>query len=70
MGAAEKGGGSVALQWENGRTVLRIVPLSAVAAKTRHMPREFIDGHRNVSRAFIDYCLPLVGGLPVMERLP
>ncbi|MFT5423171.1 MAG: 6-phosphofructokinase [Phycisphaerales bacterium] len=45
------------------------VDLSAVAAKTRHMPAEFIDGHNNVSSAFLDYCRPLVGELPLYERL-
>jgi 6-phosphofructokinase len=45
------------------------VELSAVAGKTRHMPPEFISGHNNVSRAYIEYCQPLVGELPVFERL-
>lgn len=45
------------------------VDLSAVAAKTRHMPSEFIEGHNNVSQAFMDYCRPLVGVLPLYERL-
>ncbi|MGD9790209.1 MAG: diphosphate--fructose-6-phosphate 1-phosphotransferase [Phycisphaerales bacterium] len=45
------------------------VELSAVAAKTRHLPKEFINGHNNVSRKFIEYCLPLVGPLPGFERL-
>ena len=45
------------------------VDLSAVAAKTRHMPPEFIDGHNNVSQAFHDYCRPLVGDLPIFDRL-
>lgn len=45
------------------------VDLSAVAAKTRVMPPEFIAGHNNVSRAFLDYCHPLVGELPGFERL-
>jgi 6-phosphofructokinase len=45
------------------------VELSAIAAKTRHMPAEFLSGHNNVSRAFIEYCLPLVGDLPGFERL-
>ena len=45
------------------------VELSAIAAKTRHMPERFIEGHNNVSRAFIDYCRPLVGELPLYERL-
>lgn len=47
----------------------RRLDLSAVAAKTRHMPPEFLDGHCNVSRAFIDYCRPLIGTLPIYERL-
>jgi hypothetical protein len=33
------------------------------------MPAEFLDGHNNVSRAFLDYCRPLVGELPMYERL-
>lgn len=45
------------------------VDLSQVAAKTRHMPAEFIDGHNNVSQAFLDYARPLVGDLPRFERL-
>jgi 6-phosphofructokinase len=45
------------------------VELSAVAAKTRHMPKEFIQGHNNVSRQFIEYALPLVGSLPSFERM-
>ncbi|MEK6702508.1 MAG: 6-phosphofructokinase [Planctomycetota bacterium] len=47
----------------------RKVDLSAVAAKTRHMPAEFIRGTSDVSTKFIEYCLPLVGELPVFERL-
>ncbi len=45
------------------------VELSAIAAKTRHMPPEFIQGHNNVSKKFVEYCLPLVGDLPGFERL-
>lgn len=45
------------------------VELSQIAAKTRHMPPEFLSGHNNVSRKFIEYCLPLVGELPGFERL-
>ena len=47
----------------------RRVELSAIAAKTRHMPAEFIAGHNNVTRKFIEYALPLVGPLPGFERL-
>ncbi|MFA6044057.1 MAG: diphosphate--fructose-6-phosphate 1-phosphotransferase [Phycisphaerales bacterium] len=45
------------------------VDLHAIAAKTRHMPKEFLSGHNNVSKRFIEYCLPLVGDLPGFERL-
>jgi 6-phosphofructokinase 1 len=45
------------------------VNLEQVAAKTRHMPAEFLAGHNNVSRKFVEYCLPLVGDLPGFERL-
>ena len=43
--------------------------LSAVARRTRHLPVEFISGSNDVSSAFDDYCRPLVGDLPKMERL-
>lgn len=45
------------------------VELRAVAAHTRRMPPEFIRGHNDIARAFIEYCLPLVGELPGFERL-
>ncbi len=41
--AAAQGGGSVALQYDGEKTVMKIVPLSAVAAKTRHMPEDYLD---------------------------
>jgi 6-phosphofructokinase 1 len=44
------------------------VDLEDVAAKTRHMPPEFLEGHCDVSQAFIDYATPLVGELPTFER--
>ncbi len=43
--------------------------LSAVARRTRHVPQEFISGTNDVSPAFHDYCRPLVGELPRLERL-
>jgi 6-phosphofructokinase 1 len=39
---AGEGGGSVALQYDGAATVLRKVPLGAVAGKTRHMPADFL----------------------------
>ncbi len=44
------------------------VDLTEVAAKTRHLPSEYMDGTSNVSEAFMDYCRPLVGELPRLER--
>ena len=43
--AAARGGGSVALQFDGQKTVLKIVPLSSVAAKTRHMPDDYLDAN-------------------------
>ncbi|CAG0979853.1 ATP-dependent phosphofructokinase / diphosphate-dependent phosphofructokinase [Phycisphaerales bacterium] len=57
---------------DNGQPYLstfRRVELREVAAKTRRMPDEFLAGHNNVSRAFVEYALPLVGELPGFERL-
>ena len=42
--------------------------LSAVARRTRHVPADFIAGSNDVSAAFHDYCQPLVGDLPKLER--
>ena len=65
--------GSVAIK----RTVLdydvnyELVPLTDVAAKTRHMPNEFINAEGNgVTDAFHRYCRPLLGSnLPEPFRL-
>lgn len=51
------------------KSALKQIELGDVAGKTRHMPPEFIDGHCNVSKAFIKYCRPLVGELPEMVRI-
>lgn len=59
--------GSVAVQrlrqepYESG---MKLVKLADVAAKTRHMPEEFMKGENNVSEAFLDYLRPLVGPMP------
>ena len=68
----ERSGSSAWLGDDNGEPYVssyKRVELSAIAAKTRHMPAEFLSGHNNVSRAFVEYCLPLVGELPGFERL-
>ncbi|GIW73770.1 MAG: hypothetical protein KatS3mg103_0292 [Phycisphaerales bacterium] len=46
-----------------------VQPLENVAAKTRHLPAEFIRGHNDVSQAFLDYVRPLLGELPPFELL-
>jgi 6-phosphofructokinase len=45
--AVARGGGSVALQEEGGKTVIRLVPLANVAGKTRHMPDDFLKADEN-----------------------
>jgi hypothetical protein len=44
---AARGGGSVALKYEGGKTVMRQVPLDTVAGKTRHMPDDFMQPDAN-----------------------
>lgn len=79
--------GEIAVQyamWDNvdGSVVIRrpvlnysvaydLVPLTDVAAKTRHMPDEFINEEGNgVTPAFYSYCRPLVGSqFPEPHRL-
>jgi 6-phosphofructokinase 1 len=51
------------------RSAVGRADLSAVARRTRHVPPEFISGSNDVSAAFHAYCRPLVGDLPVVERL-
>lgn len=59
---ATRGSGSVALQAEDGRTVLRQVPLENVAGKTRRMPADFLDPDENrlspKGRAYLERLLP------------
>ncbi len=46
------------------------IELSAVAAKTRHMPPEMLAGDNDVTAACLAYLKPIVGELPVTEQLP
>ncbi|MEN0020050.1 MAG: 6-phosphofructokinase [Planctomycetota bacterium] len=48
---------------------LRRIELKDVAAQTKHMPEAFIGGTNDVTPAFLDYARPLVGDLPIFERL-
>lgn len=64
--------GSVAIQRTSTKPYtaeLKVIPLEAVAAKTRTMPREHLAGASNVSPAFIEWVTPLLGGLPEIEQL-
>ncbi len=60
--AVAQGGGSVALQYDGEKTVLKIVPLSSVAAKTRHMPDDYLDstgtGLSEKGRAYMKRLVP------------
>lgn len=47
----------------------KLVPLCEVSYKTKSMPAEFILGNNMVSEKFVDYAKPLVGELPIIERL-
>ena len=61
--AAAQGGGSVALQFDGKKTVMKLVPLSAVAGKTRHMPDDFLKPDINqLSDKGIAYLNRLVPG--------
>jgi 6-phosphofructokinase 1 len=58
---AEQGGGSVALQYDGVKTVLKKVPLKNVAGKTRHMPEDFMKpGANRLSDAGMAYLKRLV----------
>lgn len=72
MAAKGDTSGSVAILREKGKAYkssFKAIELSDVAAKTRHMPPEFIAGHSDVSEAFLRWCRPLVGKLPPTARL-
>lgn len=60
---ADGGGGSVALQYDGGKTVMRLVPLSSVAGKTRHMPDGFMlpDANRlsKEGMAYLNRLIPI-----------
>ncbi len=47
-----------------------LIPLEAVAAKTRHMDDSFINAEgNNVTPAFLQYARPLAGVLPTQDRI-
>jgi 6-phosphofructokinase 1 len=60
--AADQGSGSVAMQYADGKTTLKLVPLDAVAGKTKTMPAEFVAPTGNdvtgACRAYLARLLP------------
>lgn len=68
----EKKEGSVTIQRVGDYAVDYVLrPVQDIAAKTKHMPEEFINAEGNfVTQAFIDYCRPLLGSdLPQPARV-
>lgn len=64
--------GSVAIVRTNNdpyESSFKRIELTDVAAKTKHMPKEFLKGTNDVSDAFIEYAKPLVGELPTFAKL-
>ena len=67
---AGEGGGSVAIQYDGSKTVLKNVPLKAVAGKTRHMPDDFMKPDANqLSEAGMAYLMRLVPESDVPKAL-
>ena len=62
--------GSVAIK-RTGDYVIEyeLIPLTDVAAKTKLMPDEFIEGNNMVTEEFVKYAMPFVGEFSVTEKL-
>ena len=65
--------GSVAIRRKPGKKYsveYFLTPLASVAKATRGLPDEFISPDANdITQAFVDYALPLLGKMPVVKRL-
>lgn len=65
--------GSIAIERvsnEPYKSRMKLIKLTDVAARTKHMPGEFIsDCGSDVTEAFVEYAMPLVGELPVMGKV-
>ena len=46
-----------------------LTPLADVAKETKSMPDSFIDGNNNVTVEFKNYARPLLGELPIYQRI-
>jgi len=65
--------GSIAIKRAPGgvyQASYEVVPLSAVAGKTRTLDPHFIVDNNNIAPSFKEYLAPLVGELPVVGSLP
>jgi 6-phosphofructokinase 1 len=71
MAAMHRCDGSIAIKRVGDYAVsYEVIPLDAVAAKTRHMDDAFINAEgNNVTEAFLKYCRPLAGELPTQDRI-
>ena len=65
--------GSVAIKRKKTKTYgsyVELIPLQRVAGKNREVPKKFIAaGGNDIRPSFVDYCLPLTGGIPDAESL-
>ncbi len=62
--------GSVAIKRVGDYAVeYELVKLEEVAAKTKRMPDDFLSGNNMVTETFKNYCRPLLGGIPAMDRI-
>jgi 6-phosphofructokinase 1 len=70
LGSGKSAHGRDFAKGENYAVELFRTELASVAEKTKSMPDEFINKEGNgVTSAFVDYALPLTGGLPKTEYL-
>jgi 6-phosphofructokinase 1 len=70
--AGEVPHGSVVIRREPGqkyRVTYEVTELSNVAKETRPLDERFLSGEHDVTEAFRDYALPLVGALPAIGEL-
>lgn len=70
--SGEYGSGSIALRRLDGDTYqcdTIVTALKNVAKHTKDMPDDYLAGHQGVTQAFIDYALPLTGGITPMADL-
>jgi len=62
--------GSVAIKRVGDYAVeYELLNLDQVAAKTKRMADEYLSGDNMVTEAFKNYCRPLLGGIPAMDRV-